>query len=72
MEWWERRGQPSRGLEGPPAWKNLGRLGFDGVGVAAVMEQKWVLESDEVGEEPTRTGRGWSEWTLWLLRGPSD
>lgn len=71
MEWWERRGQPSRGLEGPPAWKNLGRLGFDGVGVAAVMEQKWVLGNDEVGEESTRTGRGWSEWTLWLLRGPS-
>lgn len=51
---------------------NSERLGFGGVGVAAVMEQKWVLGSGEAGGEPTRTGRGWSEWTLWLLRGPSD
>lgn len=68
----ERRAQPSRGSGGPPAWRYLGKLVAAAVAaVAAARGQRWALGSDEVGGESTRTGRGWSEWTLWLLRGPS-
>lgn len=70
MGLWERRAQPSLGSGGPPAWKNLEKPAA--AVVVAVVEPKWALVSDEVGRWSTRTGRGWSEWTLWLLRGPSN